>query len=71
MSTLPIQINAQAIFTACNLPFNADAVQLTNPDVNGNYQTVRYFKNNLSGLLITTLTITYDASNNVTSVTKV
>jgi hypothetical protein len=70
MSTLPIQRQSISVIQASNLPFNADAFQCTNPDVNGNYQTVTYYRNNLSGEVITTLTITYDGSSNVTSVTK-
>jgi hypothetical protein len=71
MPTLSIQLNAQAVYQANNLPFNADAVVLSNPDVNGNPQTVVYRKTNLSGPIIVTLALTYDTFQNVATVTKV
>lgn len=44
-----------------------DSVYFTNPDANGNYQTITF---KYSGSIVRTLTLTFDASNNVTSIVK-
>lgn len=50
------------------MPFEFDDLEFSNPDANGNYQTgtVR-----LASTDIATLTLTYDASNNLTRITRV
>lgn len=47
------------------LPFQADAMQQSNPDINGNYQTIEYFQGGLSGTLVKTITLTFDANGGV------
>ena len=44
-----------------------DSTTFTNPDVNGNYQTITF---KLSGTTVRTLTLAFDASNNVTSIAR-
>lgn len=47
-----------------------DYVAMTNPDANNNYQTHTYKTGGSGGTTVATLTYTYDASNNVTSITR-
>jgi len=47
-----------------------DYVGMSNADGNGNYQTIVYKRGGSSGTTVRTLTYTYDASNNVTSITR-
>lgn len=59
------ECNAVNVVTANNLPFGANALEQSNPDGNGNYQTVEYFCNGFGGDLVMTLTLTFDANSNV------
>ena len=51
-----------------DLPY--DYVAMSSPDGNGNYQTVRYYSGGSGGTLQRTLTMTYDAASNVTSIAR-
>ncbi len=48
--------------TPGSLPYGADRLTQTNADVNGNYQTVTYYK---SGSVVKIVTLTFDANGNV------
>jgi len=50
-----------------NLPFNADYFQLSNPDINGNYQTITYKKGGALGTTVRTITLTYNTNGDVIS----
>ena len=47
-----------------------DYVGMSNADGNGNYQTIVYKSGGSGGTTRATLTITYDGSSNITSITK-
>ena len=47
-----------------------DYVGFSNADGNGNYQTIVYKSGGSGGTTVRTLTLTYDASSNVTSITR-
>lgn len=47
------------------LPFNADYLEQSNPDVNGNFQTITYKRGGASGITVRTISLTYDSSGNV------
>lgn len=44
------------------LPFNANRLVMSNPDVNNNYQTIQYYN---GVALVKTVNLTYDSLNNV------
>ena len=48
-----------------NLPFGANYMIQSNPDANGNYQTITYKKNGVAGSVVKIITLTYDANGNV------
>ena len=52
------------------LPIAYDYVGFSNADGNGNYQTIVYKVGGSGGTTINTLTLTYDGSSNVTSITR-
>jgi hypothetical protein len=47
-----------------------DYQEFSNADVNGNYQTITFKQGGSSGATVRTLTLAYDASNNVTSISR-
>lgn len=51
--------------TISNLPFNADYIEETNPDANGNYQTITYKQGGSGGTIVKTITITYDSNGGI------
>lgn len=64
-------VNPDGTYTGVNLvdvPY--DYVGMSNADGNGNYQTVVYKTGGSGGTTVRTLTYTFDASNNVTSITR-
>ena len=58
-------INIANFPAAVVLAFGADALQQSDPDVNGNYQTIEYFTGGLAGTLIKTISLTFDANGEV------
>jgi hypothetical protein len=48
-----------------SLPFGADYLAQSNPDGNGNYQTITYKTGGASGVTVKTITLTFDGSGNV------
>lgn len=48
-----------------------DYLGFTNPDGNGNYQTWVFRNGGSGGTTVRTLDVTWDANNNVTSITRV
>ena len=58
------------VATSNNLPFGADYLIQSNPDVNGNYQTIQYKQGGSSGTVMRTITLVFDAKNNVVSYTE-
>ena len=44
-----------------------DYIQCTNADGNGNYQTWNFRSGGSSGTIVRTLSVTYDANSNITS----
>lgn len=48
-----------------------DYIGWTNPDTNGNYQTLTFRNGGAAGAVVRTLNLTYDASNNLTSLGRV
>lgn len=58
----------QAPIPLVDVPF--DYVGFTNDDGNGNYQTISFNTGGSGGTLVRTLDLTYDANNNVTSITR-
>ena len=51
------------------IPFGADYSIGTNADGNGNYQTVTYKKGGSSGILLKTVTYTFDANSKIVTTT--
>jgi hypothetical protein len=47
-----------------------DYLGLSNADGNGNYQTLKFYIGGSGGTLQRTLTLTYDGTSNVTSITR-
>lgn len=47
-----------------------DYTAFSNPDANGNYQTITYKLGGSGGTTVRVLSLTYDGNNNVTSITK-
>ena len=47
-----------------------DYIGFTNPDVNGNYQTWTFNNGGAGGTTIDQMAVTYDANNNMTSITR-
>jgi hypothetical protein len=47
-----------------------DYTGMTNQDANGNYQTIQFKDGGAAGNVVKTLSLTYDSSNNVTSITR-
>lgn len=47
-----------------------DYVGMSNPDGNGNYQTIVFKSGGSGGTTMRTLTLSYDANSNVTSITR-
>ena len=47
-----------------------DYVGFTNADANGNYQTITFKSGGSAGTTARTLTLAYDTSSNVTSITR-
>ena len=66
-----LQVAQQGDINIANFPdavvlaFGADALQQSDPDVNGNYQTIEYFTGGLAGTLIKTISLTFDANGEV------
>jgi hypothetical protein len=52
------------------LDVSYDYVGFSNPDANGNYQTIAFNTGGSGGALQRTLTLAYDGSSNVTSITR-
>lgn len=48
-----------------SLPFNADYLAQTNPDANGNFQTITYRRGGAGGTVVKTITLTFNAGGNV------
>lgn len=47
-----------------------DHLDLSNPDVNGNYQTLTFKNGGIPGPVVRVLTFTFDGSGNITSLAK-
>lgn len=47
-----------------------DHIAFSNPDANGNYQTMTFKTGGSGGTTVRTLTLAYDASDNVTAITR-
>lgn len=47
-----------------------DYIGLTNPDVNDNYQTIKFYQGGSGGSVVRTLALTFDSSSNITSITR-
>ncbi len=47
-----------------------DYVGFSNPDANDNYQTLIFNSGGSGGTLVRTISLTYDGSSNVTSITR-
>ena len=67
--TLAIRTNG-SIDIYNNLPFGADYLLQSNPNVNGKYQTITYRSGGAAGTIVRTLTLTYDANDSVISYTE-
>lgn len=61
---------SEAGFISSGLPFNADYLIQSNPDANGNYQTIVYKIGGSSGTTVATINLTFDGNNNVVTYTK-
>lgn len=48
------------------LPYNADRVQIGNPDANGNYQTITYSR---QGFIVQVINLVYDENGEVIDAT--
>lgn len=62
--------NGTGVWSRALTPFintTYDTVNLTNPDGNGNYQTITF---KYSGSTVRTLTLTFDVNSNVTSIAR-
>lgn len=42
----------------------------SDPDGNGNYQTIQFYQGGSGGTVVATLSLTFDGSNNVTSIAR-
>jgi len=67
MSLTTTQKYSQSINIANSFPFNSDYFMCSNPDPNGNYQTITYRVGGAGGVIVRIINVTYDAQNNVTS----
>lgn len=47
-----------------------DYIDFSNPDGNGNYQTIEFMAGGSGGALVRTLELTFDGSSNVTTITR-
>lgn len=47
-----------------------DYLSETNPDTNGNYQTITFLNGGSGGTTVRTLSLTYDANGNVTTLAR-
>lgn len=52
------------------LPFGADYLIQSNPDIKGNYQTIVYKTGGVGGTIIKTVTLTFDVNSNVLTYTE-
>lgn len=52
------------------IDFAYDYVSFTNPDANDNYQILTFYTGGSGGTIVRTLTLTYDASSNITSIAR-
>jgi hypothetical protein len=52
------------------VPSSYDYIGFTNPDANGNYQTITYKSGGSGGTTTNTLSLVFDGANNITSVTR-
>jgi hypothetical protein len=67
---MPVGWNA-GTFTKLPTPFvdiAFDYISFTNADANGNYQTWSFKSGGSGGTTVRTLSVTYDGSNNITSI---
>jgi hypothetical protein len=48
-----------------NLPFNANYLEQTNPDVNGNFQTITYKQGGAGGTIVKTITLTFNSTGTI------
>lgn len=60
----------RAAIGAALVPIPYDYVGFTNADGNGNYQTATFKQGGSSGTTVATLSLTYDANNLITSITR-
>lgn len=51
-----------------DVPYDSSA--FSDPDANGNYQTIDFKVGGLGGSIVRTLSLTFDGSNNVTSIER-
>jgi hypothetical protein len=47
-----------------------DYVEFTNADSNGNYRTITFKSGGAGGTVVRTITLVFDANNNITTVTR-
>ncbi len=73
----PVEVNpttgrtlVDSFVTSGLLPISYNYIGFTNADGNGNYQTITFKTGGSGGTTVATLTLTYDASSNVTSIAK-